>query len=277
MNSKAITLFTAVVSSLFVASSALMAAELAPVSAKSAVTASAPILVAATPAGAAVQAAAMTPEQIVKTAGATLFPENFSAKLEMTAYKPGSAPSTSQMMLYKRGNSLVRADYLAPAVQAGQRMLRKEGQIWMFMPDTKRAIKLSPKQSFGGSEFNNNDLVRLNLEEDYIPTIASEDKDKWVLELKAKDRTVSYDMIKYTVEKKGMRSVKQEFYTLSGKLMKTLEFQEYKNFGGLERPSVFMMKSNLAEGVYTKMTYLEFSPGKTLPESEFRQEALNKQ
>lgn len=222
-------------------------------------------------------AAPKTAEEIVKVAGATLFPENFTARLKLGQNKPGAAETFSELMLYKKGNNQVRADYTAPATQAGQRVLRKDGQIWMFMPDTKRAIKLSPKQSFGGSEFNNNDLMRLNLEQDYTPTIASETDTHWVLDMKAKDRSVSYDVIKWTIEKKTLRSVRQEYYTLSGKLIKTLEFSEYKTYGGLERPSVFTMKSNLAEGVFSRMTYLEFAPGKTLPDSEFRSDALNKQ
>lgn len=222
-------------------------------------------------------AAPKTAEEIVKVASATLFPENFTAKLKMGQNKPGAPETFSELILYKKGNNQVRADYTAPASQAGQRVLRKDGQIWMFMPDTKRPIKLSPKQSFGGSEFNNNDLMRLNLEQDYVPTIASETDTHWVLDMKAKDRSVSYDVIKWTIEKKTLRSVRQEYYTLSGKLIKTLEFSEYKTYAGLERPSVFTMKSNLAEGVFSRMTYLEFAPGKTLPDSEFRSDALNKQ
>ena len=258
MKSKQFAYLTAIVSSLLMAGSMNLQAA-AP--AKPAVTA--PVT--------------MTAEEIVKKAGDALFPEKFTAKLEMTQIKPGSPNSVSQLMLYKSGKDMVRADYLAPATQVGQRLLRKEGQMWMSMKDTKRTVKLSAKQSLGGSEFSNGDIMRLNLEDDYTPSILSEDKDQWVIELKAKDRTVSYDKILFTIQKKGMRSVKQEFFTLSGKMIKSLEFQDYKTYNGIERPSVFMMKSALAEGVYSKMNYLEFTPGKTLPDSEFRQESLSKQ
>jgi outer membrane lipoprotein-sorting protein len=221
--------------------------------------------------------AAPTADEILKKAGDALFPEQFTAQIEMTQYKPGTPDNVSRMMLYKRGANLVRSDYIYPPLQAGQRMLRKEGQIWMYMSDIKRPIKMSPKQSLGGSDFNNGDIMRLNLVEDYTPTIEKEDATSWVLNLKAKDRSVAYDMIKYTVEKKDFKSVRQEFYTLSGKQIKTLEFQEYRDYNGLKRPSVFVMKSSLAQGVYTTMKYTQFEPGKTLPEAQFKPDALAKQ
>ncbi len=222
-------------------------------------------------------AAAVTADQILQKAGDTLFPENFTAQIEMSQHKPGAAANVSKMMMYKRGNDQVRADYIFPTMQAGQRILRKEGQIWMYMPDTKRAIKLSPKQSLGGSDFNNGDLMRLDLVQDYKPTIIEETPEQWVLELKARDRTVSYDMIKYTVSKKDYRSLKQEFYTLSGKMIKTMEFTDFKDYSGLKRPSTFLMKSTLAEGVYTHLKYLQFEPNKTLAADQFRSDALAKQ
>ena len=220
---------------------------------------------------------AMTADQILQKAAAALFPPDFTAKLEITQVKPGQPNSVSKMMLYKRGKDTVRADYLEPAAQAGQKMLRKEGQIWMYMSDIKRPIKMSPKQSLGGSDFANGDIMRLNLEDDYTPKIAQQTDTEWILELKAKSKDVTYDVIKYTVQKKDIKSVKMEYYTLSGKLLKTLEFQDYKNYSGLLRPSLFVMKSNLAKDVYTNMRYLQFDPGKTLPESQFKPDALAKQ
>lgn len=215
------------------------------------------------------KAEALNADQLLQKATAALFPENFSAEVEMTQYKPNAQPSVSKMMIYKRGESLVRADYTYPTVQAGQKMLRKDDQIWMFMPDTKRAIKLSPKQSLGGGDFANGDIMRLNYVADYTPTIESEDADKYVLSLKAKNSTVTYDTIKWTIEKKELKSVKQEFYAVSGKMTKSLEFSEFKDYGGLKRPSIFTMKSASVAGVYTTMKYLKFDPAKTLPPEQF--------
>ncbi len=222
------------------------------------------------------QEEALTARQLLKEAGSRLFPEEFSAEIEMVQHKPGQEDFLSRMLLYKKNKDLVRADYIYPPYQAGQRMLRREGQIWMYLPDTKRTIRMSPKQSLGGSDFNNGDIMRLDYEEDYTPAIAAETDATWVLELRAKNRSVTYDRIRYTVSKEGYQSVKQEFYTLSGKLIKTLEFKNPKNYGGLLRPSLFVMSSNLVEGMYTELTYVRFENGKSLPISEFRPDALSK-
>ena len=213
-------------------------------------------------------------EQILKEAGKRLFPEEFSAEIEMIQHKPGQEDFVSRLLLYKKNKDLVRADYIYPPHQAGQRLLRREGQIWMYLPDTKRVIKMSPRQSLGGSDFNNGDIMRLNYEEDYTPTIAEETDTTWVLELRAKNRSVTYDRILYTISKDGYQSIKQAFYTLSGKLIKTLEFKQPRNYGGLLRPSLFVMSSNLVDGMYTELTYLRFEVGKSLPMSEFRPDAM---
>ncbi len=218
----------------------------------------------------------LTAEELLKKAGSRLFPEEFSAEIKMVQHKPGQEDYVSRLLLYKKSKDLVRADYIYPPHQAGQRMLRREGQIWMYLPDTKRTIRMSSRQSLGGSDFNNGDIMRLNYEEDYTPTIVKETDTYWVLELRAKNRSVTYDRILYTISKDGYQSVKQEFYTLSGKLIKTLEFKEPKNYGGLLRPSLFVMSSNLVEGVYTELTYVRFENGKSLPASEFRPDAMSR-
>ncbi|MFM7204719.1 MAG: outer membrane lipoprotein-sorting protein [Myxococcota bacterium] len=266
---------TSLVSSLFLASSALSAPVTESVVTGKVVTEkAAPVQVAAATAPATATPSA---DELLKKAGDMLFPDQFTAKLSIEAVKPGAPNTVSTMMLYKRGKDSVRAEYLTPAAQAGQRMLRNQGQLYMFMPDTKRPVKLNAKQSLNGGSFNNGDIMNLNFEQDYNASILKDDGNQIVLEMKAKNTSVTYDRVLWTLEKKSLRSVKQEFYTLSGKLIKSLEFQEFKKYGALERPSVFLMKSELASGVYSKMTYLEFTPGKTLAESEFRLDALNRQ
>lgn len=236
----------------------------------------APVILAGEPAPAAPAAAASTvnAEELLRKAGDALFPKDFTAKVELVSTAADGKATTYQMVLYKSGDDKTRADFTYPPLEEGRRMLRVGDQIWMYVTDLKRPVKMSPKQSLMGSDFNNGDLMRLSFTEDYIATVSSETATHIVLELKAKDRTVAYDRVLYTIEKSTLRSVRQEFYTTSGKLVKTLEFQEYKNYGGFERPSVFIMTNALATNQKSVMRYLEFQAGKTLPEAQFRPDAI---
>lgn len=233
----------------------------------------------APPAAAAAPAAASTAnaDELLRKAGALLFPEDFTAKIELTNTGGDGSETVYQLKLYKHGADKVRADFLFPPLEEGRRMLRVGDQIWMYVADLKRPVKMSPKQSLMGSDFNNGDLMRLNFEEDYTASISSEDDKTIVLELKARNKAVAYDRVLYTLEKSSLKSVKQEFYTASGRLVKIMEYQEWKNFDGFERPSLFTMTNALATQQKSVMRYLEFEAGKTLPDAQFRPDAIARQ
>lgn len=221
--------------------------------------------------------AEVSADDILVKAGKQLFPEDFTSKVELVSKGADGAETTYRMMLYKLGAEKARADFLYPALEEGRRMLRVGDQIWMYVADLKRPVKMSPKQSLMGSDFNNGDLMRLSFEEDYTPSIKSQDDKNYVLELKAKSRSVAYDTVEYTIEKGTFNSVKQAFYTGSGRLVKTLEYKEYKTYDGYTRPSVFVMTNALATEQTSVMKYLEFKAGETLPAPQFRPDALARQ
>lgn len=221
--------------------------------------------------------AAVNAEEILSKAGKQLFPEDFTAKVELVSTGADDAKTTYQMMLYKHEADKARADFLYPPLEEGRRMLRVGDQIWMYVADLKRPVKMSPKQSLMGSDFNNGDLMRLSFEEDYSATMKSQDDKHYVLELAAKSRSVAYDKVIYTIEKETFNSVKQEFYTSSGRLVKTLEYKDYKSYDGYTRPSVFVMTNALATDQTSVMKYLEFKAGETLPAPQFRPDALARQ
>ena len=212
--------------------------------------------------------------EILHKAGQALFPEDFTANVELTSTRADGTAQVYKMMLYKKGKDKTRADFTYPALEEGRKMLRVGDQIWMYVADLKRPVKMSPKQSLMNSDFNNGDLMRLDFETDYVASILSDDGTTVVLELKARDKSIAYDRILYSVDKKTNRSLKQEFYTASGKLMKTLEFQEWKTYAGFERPSVFVMTNALASNQKSIIKYVAFEAGKTLPEAQFQPDAI---
>jgi outer membrane lipoprotein-sorting protein len=79
----------------------------------------------------------------------------------------------------------------APARDRGTTYLKRGNEIWNYVPNIDRTIKMPPSmmsQSWMGSDFTNDDLVReSSTVEDYDHRILSEEtyrgRDAWVLEL----------------------------------------------------------------------------------------------
>jgi outer membrane lipoprotein-sorting protein len=67
----------------------------------------------------------------------------------------------------------------APARDKGQVFLKRENDMWNWVPRVQRAVKIPPSmmnQSWMGSDFTNNDLVRIDsLVIDYAQTIVGEE------------------------------------------------------------------------------------------------------
>src|SRR4029453_127653 len=69
----------------------------------------------------------------------------------------------------------------------GEGMLLVGENMWVYMPNLKRAIRVASRDSFQGGDFNNADALRVNYVADYTPRHAdSGDPSLWTLELSAK-------------------------------------------------------------------------------------------
>ena len=94
--------------------------------------------------------------------------------------------------------------------------------------DLGRAIRISPKQEFHGGDFNNTDILRVNLSVDYTVTmLPSTSPGEYLLELRARNDSIAYDVIKYWVRTSDFMPLRQEFYTRSGKLMRRVARAAY--------------------------------------------------
>jgi hypothetical protein len=95
------------------------------------------------------------------------------------------------------------------------------------------------------------------------------------LELKAVDRTVTYDKVVLWVNKNTERPHKAEFYALSGRLLKTCRYQNYKEAAGGIRPTRLVMEDALVEGARSVLDYNELQI-KELPDRMFAKDYMRK-
>ena len=135
---------------------------------------------------------------------------------------------------------------VAPAKEKGIGSLRIGAEMWNYLPNVERTIKIPPSmmlQPWMGSDYTNDDLVKSSsIVDDYNSKVLREetvaDARAYVLELIPKpDAAVVWGRILYWVRKADLMPLKEEFYDERGALVRTMSFSEVKPMGGRSIPT----------------------------------------
>ncbi len=167
------------------------------------------------------------------------------------------------------GNEKALIIVKSPAREAGNRTLKVKNELWMYLRNTETTIKVPPSmmlQSWNGSDFTNDDLVReSSLSKDYTQSIQSEQGidgvECWKIKLVPKpEAPVVWGSIFYWVRKPDYLPARTEYYDERGKLMRTLVYSDYKNFGSRKLPAKWTMVNDIKKGHSTEfmITTIEF-------------------
>ncbi|MEK7439048.1 MAG: outer membrane lipoprotein-sorting protein [Pseudomonadota bacterium] len=201
-------------------------------------------------------AAAIDGTQILQKVDRNLEPETYESYRQLTDIQPDGSKKVSVLYTMKKGRDKVVALFLAPASDKGRVTLRLGDNMWLYMPDVGRPIRITSLQSVTGSIFNNADILRIDYTAEYKVEAAEEQSDAYLLSLKAKTGEVAYDKLKMWVDKKLLLPVTIEAYAASGLLLKTLHFKDVKDFGGgIKRPATLETDSPLYKGYRSVMQW----------------------
>lgn len=171
--------------------------------------------------------------------------ESSYAEMTMTIERPRYTRDV-RMKAWSRGNDYSLILITAPARDEGTAYLKRENEIWNYVPAIDRTIKMPPSmmsQSWMGSDFTNDDLVReTTIKDDYTYSILREEvydgRNAWVLELIPKPNTpIVWGKVLIWVEKQHTILLREEKYDQNDKLANTTEFAEIQNMDGRFFPS----------------------------------------
>ena len=166
------------------------------------------------------------------------------------------------------------SETLEPVRQKGARMLNVDRVMWLTRPGLKKPIPISPRQRLTGQAAVG-DIAATNYVQDYAPRLEREEacgaRQCWVLDLTAKAKNTTYDRILYWVTVDRNVAARAEFYSVSGKLLKTAEF-DYGNtieFDGKRLP--FVSRMVIRDALTPAATTLEYAHIKVqkIPATEF--------
>ncbi len=202
------------------------------------------------------QASALDGTAILLQVDKNLNPESYEMYRKLINIEPDGTKKEFVLYSVKKGQNKMVALFLSPASEKGRSTLRLNDNMWLYIPNVGKPIRITSLQSVVGGVFNNSDILRLDYSTEYDVVSITEEGDFYLLELKAKSNTIAYDTLKMSVDKKALVPTTIECFASSGMLIKTLYYKEPKDFGnGIIRPSVLETDSPLYKGYKSAMIY----------------------
>lgn len=211
----------------------------------------------------AMSVSAQSAEEIVREAYKKMEGESSRAEITMQIVRPSWERSVS-MKSWSLGEDFSLILITAPARDEGTSFLMRNNEIWNWLPDVNRTIKMPPSmmsQSWMGSDFSNNDLVReSSVITDYTYQMLEDETvdgyDCYVIEMIPKPeapivwaRVVSY------ISKDEYLNLRAEYFDEDETLIRIMTGSEVQELGGRLIPTKMEMIPVEEEGNRTIITY----------------------
>ena len=191
-------------------------------------------------------------EQIDKN----LSPESYESYRKIINIEPDGKKKEYIYFTAKKGMDKMAGLFLSPASEKGRSTLRLGDNMWLYIPNVGKPVRITSLQSVIGGVFNNADILALDYAVEYNVEKLETLPNETLLFLKAKTKTVAYDRLKMWVDKTKNLPTKIECLTEANMLIKTLYFKDIKDFGaGLIRPAVIETDSPLYKGYKSVMIF----------------------
>jgi outer membrane lipoprotein-sorting protein len=194
--------------------------------------------------------------QLLKLVDRNLNPESFESYRKLINIEPNGREKEFVLFTVKKGKDRIAALFISPASEKGRSTLRLDENMWLYIPNVGKPVRITSLQSVVGGVFNNADILRLDYAEEYNVVEVEDLGEEHLLHLKAKTNSVAYDKLRMWADKNKYLPNKIECLTEASMLIKTIYFKQIKDFGGgIVRPSVIETDSPLHKGYKSVMIF----------------------
>ncbi len=128
---------------------------------------------------------------ILKQVDKNLQPESFESYRKLINIEPNGAKREFLLYTLKKGNDKIVSLFLSPASEKGRATLRLGDNMWLYIPNVGKPVRITSLQSVVGGVFNNADIMRLDYNVEYDVQKIDDEKSEYVLDLKAKTAAVA--------------------------------------------------------------------------------------
>ncbi|MEX2600290.1 MAG: outer membrane lipoprotein-sorting protein [Balneolaceae bacterium] len=229
-------------------------------------------------------AAAQSAAEIIEQMEDLMRGESSYVEMTMTIERPRYTRDVS-MKAWAMGEEYSLILITAPARDQGTTFLKRNNEIWNYIPNIDRTIKMPPSmmsQSWMGSDFTNDDLVRESSTiHDYEHRILREEelngRESWVLELIPRpDTPIVWGKVLIWVSKENYMQLRMEQYGQSEELVNTIEFDRIQNLGSRTIPTRMTLTPEDRPDQHTIMTYQAMEFNIDIDESFFTQQNMRR-
>jgi outer membrane lipoprotein-sorting protein len=204
----------------------------------------------------AVPAIAVDGSQLLDRIDKNLSPESYESYRKIINVEPSGRKKEYVYFTAKKGKDKIVGLFIAPASDKGRSTLRLGDNMWLYVPNVGKPVRITSLQSVIGGVFNNADILALDYSVEYDVEKMEEEGHEYLLALKAKTKNVAYDKLKMRVDKEKALPTKIECLTEATMLIKTLYFKDTKDFGGgIVRPATIETDSPLYKGYKSVMLF----------------------
>jgi hypothetical protein len=204
----------------------------------------------------AVNAYAIDGTKLLDQIDKNMSPQSYESYRKIINIEPDGRKKEYVYFTAKKGTDKMVGLFLSPASEKGRSTLRLGDNMWLYIPNVGKPVRITSLQSVIGGVFNNADILALDYSVEYNVEKMEDTGKEYLLYLKAKTKTVAYDRLKMWVDRDKVIPTKIECLTEANMLIKTLYFKDIKEFGGgLVRPAVIETDSPLYKGYKSVMIF----------------------
>ena len=195
-------------------------------------------------------------EEVLREVDTRMAPASYEMYRKLINIEPDGSRKEFVLYTVKKGEAAMIALFLDPPSERGRSTLRLDDNMWLYIPNVGKPIRITSLQSVVGGVFNNSDILQLDFSTEYTASAADEEDNQYILELKARGKAVAYDRLKMWVDKASRTPLTIEAYAASGLLIKTLRYSKLQDFGnGIVRPAQLVTDSPLYKGYQSVMLF----------------------
>jgi outer membrane lipoprotein-sorting protein len=225
-----------------------------------------------------------TASEIIKKAEDKMRSGTLYAEMKITTIRPKWTREMS-MKSWSKGTERSFVVITAPSKDKGIVYLKRDKEIWNWMPSIERTIKMPPSmmsQSWMGTDFSNDDLVQeSSTVKDYDHKIIGEEaidnRKCWKIELKPKpEAPVVWGKVIIWIDQKDFMQLKTQQYDEDEYLINTLLASDIKQMGGKTIPSKLTLLPEDKQDYKTIMEYIDMDFDQDIKDAFFSIQNMKK-
>jgi len=224
----------------------------------------------------------LSAKEIIKKADDKGRGQTSKGEMTLTIVRPGWTRSIS-MKSWSKGTEYSLIYITAPAKEKGQVFLKRQKDMWNWVPSIERMIKIPPSmmmQSWMGSDYTNDDLVKeSSIVVDYTQKLLGREKvrekDCYKIELiPLPEAAVTWGKVIIWITIDGFNEWKVEYYDEEMELVNVMNAYNIKQMGDREVPTKMEIEPANKKGNKTILEMVNIVYNQPIPDSFFSQQNM---